>query len=172
MKNIIPILAIAITAAFAAQAGVLDISLDQSTLTGSSGSVLEFTGTLTNTTDSVLWLNGDDYNVLISDPTSYAFDDSPFYDNTPSGYLDANGTTGDIGLFNFTIFSSLAPGNYDGSFTVTGGAGTDSQDILGSVDFTVQVTAAGQQNTAPEPGALPLVAIGIGVLLARKRFGA
>jgi hypothetical protein len=165
MKNIILILAIAATAVFTARADVLDLSLDSSTLSGAAGSVLEFSGTITNTTGAVVWLNGDDFNLSTLDPT--AFDDSPFFNNTPTGFLAANGNTGDIGLFNITIFASFAPGNYDGTFTVIGGAGADSQDILGSVDFTVHVL---QPSGVPEPATFPLLGTGIGVLLACRRL--
>ena len=159
MKNIILILAIILLAASAAQADVIDIVLDSSTLSGTPGSVLKFFGTLTNTTGDVVFLNAGNINSAIPDPN--AIDNSPFFTNAPLS-LGANETTGDSGLFNITIFASFAPGNYDGIFTVVGGAGTASQDILGSADVTVQV--------APEPGMLPFLGAGVGVLLAWKRF--
>jgi len=158
MKNIILILAMVLPAAFTAQADVIDVSLDAATLSGAAGSVLQFFGTLTNTTGGVVFLNAANINSTLPDPS--AIDSTPFFTNAPLS-LDANGTTGDIGLFNITILDSFAPGNYDGTFTVVGGAGPDSQDILGSADFTAQVV--------PEPGTLPLLGAGIGVLLAWKR---
>jgi hypothetical protein len=171
MKKIISMLALATAAAFAARAGVLDLSLDSATLSGAAGSVLQFSGTLTNTTDAVLWLNGDDFNLTTLDPS--AFDDSPFYTNTPTGFLAANGNTGDIGLFNITIFGSFAPGKYNGSFTVIGGAGADSQDILGTANFTAQVLPP---SGVPESSTLPLLGAGFALLLAvslcRSRFRA
>ena len=164
MKNIILILAIALPAAFTAQADVINISLDASTLSGASGSVLQFSGTLTNTTAAVVFLNSVNLNSALPDPN--AIDSAPFFINAPL-FLDANGTTGDIGLFNVNILPSFAPGNYDGIFTVVGGAGADSQDILGSADFTVRVLPA---SAVPEPGTLPLLGAGVGVLLAWKRL--
>jgi len=46
-----------------------------------------------------------------------------------------------------------------GTFTILGGAGDDSQDVLASIDFTVGV---GQEPSAvPEPGTLLLLACGL-----------
>ena len=167
MKNAILVLAIAVTAASTAQANTIDISLDQSTLSGSSGSVLHFFGTLTNTTGAVVWLNTAGYSGTL--PDSNAFDATPFFNNTPL-YLNPNASTGDVGLFDVSILGSFAVGSYNGTLTLLGGADGNSQDILGSVNFTVIVTAPASGG-APEPGALPLFGAGIGLLLAWKRFG-
>jgi hypothetical protein len=168
MKNIIPILALAVTAAFTAHAGVIAITLDSPTLSGASGSVLHFSGTLTNTTGALVYLNADNINSLLPDPS--AIDDSPFWNNAPVS-LGASGTSGDIGLLNVTILASFGVGSYTGTFMLLGGAGVDSQDILGSADFTVNVTAPTPGGAAPEPETLPLLGAAIGVLLAWKRFG-
>jgi hypothetical protein len=165
MKNIILILAIILLAASTARADVISISLDSSTLSGAPGSVLEFFGTLTNTTDAVVYLNADNINSSLPDPS--VIDSSPFFNNAPF-FLDAPGTTGDIGLFNVTILNSFAPGNYDGTFMVVGGAGADSQDILGSADFTVHVVDAA--GGIPEPSMVPFLVAGVGVLFFWKRL--
>jgi hypothetical protein len=167
MKNVVPILAIALTAAFTAHAGVITITLDSSTLSGASGSVLHFSGTLTNTTGALVYLNADNINSSLPDPT--AIDDSPFWNNAPVS-LGANGTSGDIGLFDVTILASFGVGSYLGTFMLLGGAGVDSQDILGAADFTVNVTAPTPGGAAPEPETLPLLGAATGALLAWKRF--
>jgi hypothetical protein len=165
MKHIaLSILATVLLAACTARAGVVTMVLDSPELYGMPGDVLAFSGTLTNTTDADVWLNADNYNL----PTGFGpgtIDDSPFFDNTPSGYLAANGTSGDIGLFNITIPSPLADGDYGGTFTILGGADIESQDVLASVDFTVGVRQ--EANSVPEPGTLPLV--GFGALLVWGR---
>ena len=147
MKHIILILVLHLLAFSAAQAGAIDITLDSPILSGPPGSVLQFFGTLTNTTGDIAYLNADNFSTVLPDPG--VIDDSPFFTNAPL-FLLANEATSDIGLFNITISYSFAPGNYDGAFTLLGGAAADSQDILGSADFTVGVTEA-----PPETGEVP-----------------
>jgi hypothetical protein len=162
MKHIgLSILATVLLAASTARAGVVTLVLDSPELSGMPGDVLAFSGTLTNTTSDVVWLNSDNFNLPAGlDPST--IDDSPYFINTPTGFLGPYGTSGDIGLFNVTLPISLAPGNYDGTFTLLGGAGADSQDILGSADFTAQVVPS---SGVPEPGTLPLLGFGACSLL-------
>ena len=47
------------------RAGVIEISLDASTLSGASGSVLPFFGTLTNAAGDVVYLNADNFNLAV-----------------------------------------------------------------------------------------------------------
>ena len=137
----------------AMHAGTIDISLQQPVLGGSPGSVLAFFGTLTNTSDSIIFLNADDFNLSGLPPSS--IDDSPFFANTPSGFLGPVGSTGQIELFDITIPSPFAGGGYVGTFQILGGATASDQTVIGSADFTAQVTTA-----APEPSSFwPLSAI-------------
>jgi hypothetical protein len=173
MKHIdLSILATVLLAASTARAGTITMTLDAPVLYGNSGAVLGYSGTLTNTTADVVWLNADNYNLPAGIGPS-AFDDTPFFTNAPL-FLAANGTSGDIGLFNITIPAGLANGTFSGgTFTVLGGAGGDSQDILASVDFTVGVGP--QPNNVPEPDTLPPLAAGLvvgGLALAIKRCAA
>jgi hypothetical protein len=164
MKHIaLSILATLLLAASTARAGVVTLVLDSPLLSGSPGNVLAFSGTLTNTTSDVVWLISDNFSPL-SGLIPAAIDDLPFFTNAPL-FLDANESTGDIGLFNVTIPIALTPGNYDGTFTLLGGAGEDSQDILGSADFTVQVVPGAPSSDVPEPGTLPLLCFGACSLL-------
>jgi hypothetical protein len=124
---------------------LVTIALDSPTLTGSPGGVLQFFGTLSNTTNANLYLNADNFNLGGFDPS--AIDDSPFFANAPL-FLGPDGSTGDIGLFDIAIPNAFPPGNYVGVFQVLGGVSGDSQDIIGSVGFTATV----QQSAVPEPG--------------------
>jgi hypothetical protein len=128
----------------AIHAGTIDISLQQPVLAGSPGSVLAFFGTLTNTTDSDVFLNADNFNLSGLPPSS--IDDSPFFANTPSGVLGPLGSTGQIELFDITIPSPFAGGVYEGTFQILGGPTAADQIIIGSADFTAQV-----MTVAPEP---------------------
>jgi hypothetical protein len=165
MKHIgLSILAAVLLVAGTARAdAVVTVVLDSPLLSGNPGDVLAFSGILTNSTSDVVWLNSDNFSPLSGIPPA-AINDLPFFMNAPL-FLDANQNTGDIGLFNVTIPIALTPGNYDGTFTLLGGAGEDSQDILGSADFTVQVLEAEPSSGVPEPGTFPLLAFGAGALL-------
>jgi hypothetical protein len=150
-----------------ARADVVTVVFQPPALSGSPGDVLSFFGTLTNTTNAVVWLNGDIPNLPSQIPPA-EFDDSPFWLNTPL-YLAANGTTGYIGLFNITIPAGLPDGQYGGTFEILGGAASDSQDVLedSPVSFTVGV---GQETSSvPEPGTLSFLGFGAGALLVCGR---
>jgi hypothetical protein len=155
--------------ALLARADTVDITLQESTLAGAPGSVLEFFGNLTNTTGSDVFLNADNFN-LTGLPLS-SIDDSPFFDNTPSGFLGPLASSGLIGLFNITIPAGFAAGSYDGTFQILGGGTVDDQTVVGSADFTAQVTST--TSTTPEPGSMVLVLIGLvlAAVAARLRGG-
>jgi hypothetical protein len=144
-----------------ARADLIAITLDMSALTGAPGDILQFSGTLDNTTGTDLFLNADNFNLGGFDPS--AIDDSPFFANTPAD-LGPGGSTGDVGLFNIDIPDSFPIGTYDGTFQILGGATSDDQTVIGSVDFAVEVT--------PEPssGAL-LLAIPIALEMSRRFRG-
>jgi hypothetical protein len=129
------------------------------------GDELQFFGTLTNTTSGTVYLNADNFN-LATLPLS-SFDDSPFFANAPVS-LDGGGTSGDIELFDLDIPAPFTPGKYDGSFQVLGGVDDNAQDVVGTVNFTVQVQ--GPTSAIPEPTSLPLLGaafLGIGWLRGR-----
>ena len=123
-----------------ARAGIVDIALLQPVLSGSPGDVLAFFGTITNTTGSPAFLNADNFNGV---PPGY-LDDSPFFANTPAGFLDPFGSTGLIELFDVTVPDF----NIIGSFEILGGAAIDDQTVLASADFTV---------FTPEPSSMALM---------------
>ena len=137
-----------------ARADALLISLDSPILSGPPGSVVQFFGTLTNTTGADLYLNADNFGLAGFDPS--AIDDSPFFTNAPL-FLGPAGTSGDIGLFNVTIPNGFGGGSYSGSFEILGGATSDGQNTIGTVDFVVQVSAV------PEPSSLSMFALALGL---------
>jgi len=111
--------------------------------------VLEFSGTLTNTTSTNQYLNADNFNLAGFDPS--AIDGNPFFANAPL-FPGPDGATGDIGLFDIASPNPFAPGNHGGVFQILGGVNGDAQDIIGSVDFTVAVQ---QTSAVPEPAFRP-----------------
>ena len=117
-----------------------------------------FDGTLTNTGDTTLWLNGD--TGFVDSPAT--LDDSPFFDNAPETLGAGDSWTGEL----FTVTTQpYGPGSnfYTGSFTILGGENGSAEDILGTADFNIQQT--------PEPSSLLLFGTGLlalGFLVTRK----
>ena len=144
-----------------ARADALLISLDSPILSGPPGSVVQFFGTLTNTTGADLYLNADNFDLAGFDPS--AIDDSPFFTNAPF-FLGSGGTSGDIGLFNVTIPNGFGGGNYAGSFEILGGATSDDQSTIGTVDFVVQVPSS----AVPEPSSLSMFALVLGLFFVYR----
>ena len=135
------------------QASTLFVTLTPSTLTGAPGDLLQFSGTITNTTNATVFLNADGFNLTGLD--SSAIDDTPFFVNAPL-FLDPNASTANIGLINISIPLGFTLGNYGGTFQIFGGATADDQTLIGSVDFTAQVQAA---SGVPEPSSFSLLAL-------------
>jgi hypothetical protein len=159
MRALIPIF---LAAAAACQAGtVFNVSIIPDTFTGNPGDVLPFFGTLLNNTGSEVFINSDSFTFAIGG----ALDDSPFLTNAPLS-LGAFGSSGSFEFLTVTIPLGHAPGAYDGVFTVLGGATDVASDSLGSAAFHVDVNS-----TAPEPGSVLLVALGIAGVswLGRRR---
>ena len=106
------ILVAVVLSAAGARADIVDMVFDAATLTGSPGDTLAFFGTLTNVTDSPVYLNSDNFN-LSGLPFSAVTDF--FHTNAPL-FLDSSGspadTSGDIELFDITIPSGQGPGLY------------------------------------------------------------
>jgi hypothetical protein len=163
------ILAICAMSCTLAQADTLDISLQPSVLSGTNGGAVSFDGSITNTTNSNIYLNSDNFN--LSGFSTNTIDDSALFSNTPYPFTSAQ-TTGDVALFTVDIPAGMGAGTYNGVFQLLGGAGTDSQDVVGTAAFSVIV---GQpSNTAPEPSINLLIAAGLGLvsfagLAARKQ---
>ena len=152
----------------AAKADTLTVTLDTPFQSGPSGT-FTFTGTIayTNTDSSndggaTEYLNGDSFNV----DAPATLDDSGFNNNAPLS-LTPGRSSGDVVLFTVTtpayVDDSLSENFYTGSFSVIGGESpSDDTDLLGTVDFNVQVT--------PEPTSLLLLASGLAGLMVTMKL--
>jgi hypothetical protein len=164
--HLAPILLIGLVCA-PAKADIAAIALDSPTLTGSPGDVLEFSGTITNTTNADVYLNADNFSLTGFDPTD--IDDSPFFANAPA-FLGPLGTTGDIELFDVTIpnpfmDSCVAASDCGGTFQILGGADANAQGVVGTAFFTVNVQPPA---SVPEPSWAVLSGAILCLLMARR----
>jgi len=172
MKTLLCALVLATIGAVAAEANSVTIALDQPDQTGMPGDILQFFGTITNTSANTLFLAGDDPNLS---GLSLAFLDL-FVSNVPE-FLAPSGQTGDssgdINLFDVAVTDPLldAPGMYLGLYTLIGGSNIGDRNTLGMAGFTVTTAT-------PEPSAVYLLLVALSAVSirmirdARKRASA
>ncbi len=106
-----------------------------------------FDATATNTTNAVVFLDGD--NPSLQGPLT--LDDSSYLNNFPL-------SLGALGSFTGTLFTvdaplGTAPGLYAGVFDITGGADGSAGTVVASANFDVSVT--------PEPSSFLLLGSGL-----------
>jgi hypothetical protein len=169
MKTLLCTLMLATLGAAVAKADGITITFDDPNQIAQPGETLRFFGTITNDTDTTIFLNSDDPD--ISDPSGVSLTvDDLFLSNVPISLApegQAGASSGDIELFDITVSSPfLDPlGSYPGTYSLVGGAdgGTDTaQDNLGSASFSVSVT--------PEPSTFSYLLLGaLPVLVAISR---
>ena len=122
------------------------------------GGTVSFSGTITNTTSSSVFITGDTIDPLATGLTT---DDTPFYNTFVAGApveLASFQTYTYTDLFNVTADPGVAGGLYKGAFTVYGGATPTSQDVSGTSNFYVRVPAP----AVPEASSV----VSLGLLLA------
>jgi hypothetical protein len=141
----------------AAKADQLSITLDSPFQnTGTLGGTLTFTATVTNTDPTnTIYLNSDSFNLDV-----LTVDDSGFWTNSPLslGPLDSSA---DFELFTVDVPFGAPVGLYAGTFEILGGDPSDVTNVIGSVNFNV--------NVVPEPSSLSLAGIGIVGLIGTLR---
>jgi hypothetical protein len=150
-----------------AKADSLDVTLTNPNPTVVQGTtVVQFFGQIANPslTDTI-YLNTDS----TSSATGTLVDDTPF---VFSGlyFLNPYTITVPFEIFDLDLAPGLAPGTYDGVFTILGGAdgGTFSSfDDLADVNFSVTVSSP--VATTPEPGSMVLLLSALAMLLLNAR---
>ena len=167
-----PVLLLCFAAPNAAQAQ-LTLTLSPSSQAGKVPNTFHFTGTLTNPTGAVVFLNGD--SPTFNGPGT--IDDSAFLNNAPVS-LGPTGSGSDTytgSFFDITLPSSAAPSTYFGTFTVLGGPTTNDQMTVGTEDFSVMVLpspAVPEASTVVSLGLLLALGLGGLVVGARRRKAA
>lgn len=166
LTTLFALAALSMSALPAAHADLI-LTLTPDTLSGSTGEVLHFIGSLQNTDASApVFLTGDNFS--LTDP-GLALDDSPFIMNAPTSLAAAGDPLGGDkfsgDLFDVTIAKDALPGNYHYSFSVLGGSNGIATDTLATTSFNVAVT--------PEPSAyqagIILGVCGLGYLVRRRK---
>jgi hypothetical protein len=135
----------------AARADIATISYDDPLLSGVPGSVLTFTGTITNNTNSPVFLNQGSVN--LASPFNSATDVSVDLLDWPIS-LDPLSTSADFAFFTVTIPDPFpgTVGPYGGTLLAQGGADGNALDSLNdpaNASFAVDVT--GPAAAVPEP---------------------
>jgi len=139
---------------------IFTLTLDSTSLIGSPGTALTFSGTILNESGVGLFLNGAGGGLSSPELT---LDLTPFFTLTPLSLLDGASYTGDI--FSVAISGVALPGDYFGTFTIQGGVDSETFDTVGSTNF--QVTVA-DTSTVPEPSSGALVGLaGFMVIVGR-----
>ncbi len=132
---------------------------------GLPGERVTFSGSLTNTSGSELFING--YNLILTGEGTYlTFDDTKFDLTVPPSLQAVGASAGRSGeLFDIRISSQTPLDTYLGSFAFLGGEDPADLRPLGSQSFQVAVV--------PEPRTAALVVLGLGsyFFLRHKRNG-
>jgi hypothetical protein len=164
MKNHIFLLALftllGFSASMPARGAAITLSFQDASPQGTPGQTLQFFATLSNLTGSEQFLGSLNASGLTPD---FVVDTNPFLLNAPLS-LQSNEVSGLFNLMTITIPDVISPGTFNGSVVLLGGLTADAQDVLGSADFSVQVTPAAV--TTPEPSSSLLMGAGVLALSA------
>lgn len=156
-----------------AKADPVTISLfDPSSLQTTPGSTIVLSGTITNNTASVLFVNSSGGALNINDPLgSNIVQDATFFirPNLTTYVLQPGQSTGVVPLVSLLINPGAPnPSLTSGTIEICGGASPAACDQLGSVSFTVGIGRS-PETPVPEPATLSMLGTGLAVIAAGVR---
>ena len=138
------------------------LQLTATTQDASPGQTIVFGGLIINNHPEIIDLNG--LSISLAGP--FTFDVSPFFDFSAPLSVDANGgSTAVYDWFTVTVADPYTDpfGVVNGTITLQGGLqgpnGYDplAQDVLATVDFSVNVVSPDTGTDVPEPASTPLL---------------
>jgi hypothetical protein len=162
MKTLLCTLVLATLGTAAAHADTVTITFDHPNQVVLPGTTVDFFGTITNTSASTIFLNGDALNL---NGISFTVTDQ-FFNNAPIS-LAPGANSGDIELFDITASSPLLDpaGFYAGTYCLLGGIDGNAQDVLETSAATFSANTAPATSPVPEPATLTLLLTGASTLL-------
>lgn len=163
LRQLLPIAAFVLLTTPNSAHAQLNFTFTPATQTGSPGAPLTFSGTLTNSGSSELFLNGYTTTPIAPDLT---LDDTKFFNNVPLSLMAGDSFSGK--LFDINIAPTALPDDYVIGFTVLGGSDSSAQGDLATQSFTVSLPppAVPEANTATLLGG---GLAGLGLLALRRR---
>ena len=136
-----------LTCGITARAGSLSFTIDVAAQQAVPGDTLTFFGTVSNSSESLIYLMGDSATA----DAGLSVDDSPFYNNFPPVLNPGEVLTKEV--FSLVVSPGTSAGVYAGMFEILGGSDGNAQDMLGAQGFTVNVA----ESVVPEPSSLLLL---------------
>lgn len=158
LAQIFTFIALGVLATGSSAGSVLNLSLDSLELSGSPGSLLTFTGSLSNFSTANVFVNSVDLGISYSE---LAVDFSFFLLHSPPILLPGETYSGT--MFTIGVSDIAESGVYNAFFEIQGGMDSDAFGPLAQEDVTVSVS-----NT-PEPNYCLLIAATILIFLVGQR---
>jgi hypothetical protein len=143
-----------------AKATSINLTLDDSSLRGTPGDSLTFSGTVQNYGTERIFLNGDSISV-----PNAGFDLIDLFFGAPS-WIDPGESVTNLSLFQILLHDPFDGdfGSYVGSYSLLGGIDEAAQDQLVAVPFTIVAVA-------PEPWSGIMAGLGIIAAVLVRKFG-